>query len=296
MKHASVQPIAHEGYAQGSGASLYYRVIGSGHPLIVLHGGPDFDHSYLLPDMDRLSRTFRLIYYDQRGRGISSGDVKPEEVNLASEMEDLEALRVFFRLDKVALLGHSWGALLAMEYATRYPQRVSHLVLLNPAPASHADYCYFQIERQRTDSDDLQKMTALENTQSYQAGDLRTEYEYYRLDFGSTLREPEHLEKLLKNLRVNLTPEGILKARAIEQRLYAETWDQIDYTLLPRLNNLVIPTLLIHGDYDFVPVKCARNIASSISGARLVVLKDCGHFAFLECPDEVLQEVSKFYV
>lgn len=53
-------------------ASLYARDIGRGQPLIVLHGGPDFDIGYLLPDLDRLADAFRLIYYDQRGRGRSS--------------------------------------------------------------------------------------------------------------------------------------------------------------------------------------------------------------------------------
>src|SRR5262245_38949409 len=60
---------AREGYVSLPGAELYYRVIGRGHPILILHGGPDFDHTYLLPEMDRLSESFRLIYYDQRGRG-----------------------------------------------------------------------------------------------------------------------------------------------------------------------------------------------------------------------------------
>ena len=60
-------------------ASLYCREIGQGQPIIVLHGGPDFDHSYLLPDLDRLADAFRLIYYDQRGRGRSADQVLPEE-------------------------------------------------------------------------------------------------------------------------------------------------------------------------------------------------------------------------
>jgi len=137
-------------------------------------------------------------------------------------------------------------------------------------------------------------MNALERTESYQAGDLRTESEYYRIHFGSTLRKPAQLEKLLQNLRVNLTPQGVLRARSIERRLYAETWDQIDYTLFPRLTQLAIPTLLILGENDFVPLKCAKNIARAIPGARLMVFKDCGHFAYLECPGEVLREVGKF--
>ena len=72
------------------GASLYARTIGQGPAVVVLHGGPDFDHSYLLPDLDRLSDTFRLVYYDQRGRGRSAVNVRPEDVTLASDADDLE--------------------------------------------------------------------------------------------------------------------------------------------------------------------------------------------------------------
>ncbi len=65
----SNEPAPREGYIAVENAKLHYREIGQGQPIIILHGGPDFDHSYLLPDMDRLADPFRLIYYDQRGRG-----------------------------------------------------------------------------------------------------------------------------------------------------------------------------------------------------------------------------------
>src|ERR1700730_14951859 len=116
------------------GADLYSREVGQGTPIIVLHGGPDFDHSYLLPELDRLSDSFRLIYYDQRGRGQSADGVQPEDVTLASDIADLERLRQYFELDLVVLLWHSWGTVLALEYALRYPQRVSRMILMNPAP------------------------------------------------------------------------------------------------------------------------------------------------------------------
>src|SRR5688572_22609042 len=143
----SDQPAIREGYIPVEKAGLYYREIGQGQPIIVLHGGPSFDHNYLLPDMDRLSDSFRLIYYDQRGRGKSAGNVKPEDVTIESEIEDMESLRDYFQLASVALLGHSWGALLAMEYALRHPERVSHLILMNTAPASHDDFKLFRQER-----------------------------------------------------------------------------------------------------------------------------------------------------
>ena len=112
--------------------SLYSREIGRGQPIIVLHGGPDFDHGYLLPDLDRLADAFRLIYYDQRGRGRSANEVLPEEVSLASDVDDIDKVRQHFHLESAALLGHSWGAVLALEYALRHPERVSHMILMIP--------------------------------------------------------------------------------------------------------------------------------------------------------------------
>ena len=89
VKEASRAPS--EGHVPTAGARLYYRAIGQGPPIIVLHGGPDFDHHYLLPEMDRLADSFRLIYYDQRGRGRSTAGVEPDEVSIGSEVEDLTA-------------------------------------------------------------------------------------------------------------------------------------------------------------------------------------------------------------
>ena len=91
------------------------------------------------PIGNRLADSFRLIYYDQRGRGRSADQVLPEEVTLASDIDDLDKVRQHFRLESPALLGHSWGTVLALEYALRHPERVSHMILMNPAPASASD-------------------------------------------------------------------------------------------------------------------------------------------------------------
>ena len=77
----------HESRISVGKTSLYSREIGQGQPVIVLHGGPDFDHGYLLPDLDRLADSFRLIYYDQRGRGRSGDQLLSEEVTLTSDVD-----------------------------------------------------------------------------------------------------------------------------------------------------------------------------------------------------------------
>jgi len=273
-------------------ARLYYRTSGEGRPIVVLHGGPGFDHFYLLPELDRLAESFRLVYYDQRGRGRSADGVKPEDVEIDSEVDDLDRVRRHFGLDSVALLGHSWGGLLAMEYAARQPDRVSHLVLANTAPASGEDAL---VLRQHLLSirpaADVERMEELRASPGYLAGSLASEAEYHRIHFRPTLG-PELLEQVVGRLRTHFTEERVLAGRAIEQRLYDHTWRVDGYDLVPRLRALEIPTLVLHGEHDFIPVALAARIAEAMPRARLVVLPGCGHFAYLESPDAFADQVA----
>jgi len=291
---AADEPPARERYLTRGRARLYVREVGHGQPIIVLHGGPDFDHEYLLPEMDRLAGSFRLVYYDQRGRGRSFSGQPADDVDLPGEIDDLDAIRRSCGFEAVALLGHSWGALLAMEYATRRPQHVSHLVLMNTAPASHAGVLAFREHLQRRRApEQSERMSDLRSDPRYQAGDVAADLEYYRIHFESAVRRPRQLDRVLGRLRSAFTSEGIVTARAIEDRLYAQTWDAEDYDLIARLGRLQIPTLFIYGDGDFVPIDVAHEAADAIRGSRFVVLSDCGHFAYLEQPDRVRAAVTE---
>jgi proline iminopeptidase len=279
-----------------SGAELYWRDVGAGPAVIVGHGGPDFNHRYLLPELDLLASELRLIYYDQRGRGKSSRGVAPESVSLESEVADIEAIRRHFDLDAAVLLGHSFGAILAMECAIRHPDRVSHLILMNPAPASHADLIRLRDRRRVAEATALATMKAIAETPEYVAGDIDAEAQYYRAHYALTLRRSDQLERVVNRLRVDFTPADIVKARAIEERLYTQTWDLPDYSAIDRLRGSREPTLVIHGEHDFVPLESATRIAEAIEGSRLVVLPECGHFAFLECPAQVRDAITAFVI
>ena len=279
-------------------ASLYARDIGRGQPLIVLHGGPDFDHSYLLPDLDRLADAFRLIYYDQRGRGKSADHVQPEEVSLTSEVADLDEVRRHFHLESSALLGHSWGAVLALEYALRHATRVSHLILMTPAPASASDLAVFRkayTEQLGADMDRQRKIVA---SAAYKKGDPEAVAARYRLHFSHALTRPEDYERLMATMKADFIgqgKEGIVKARAVEDRLMRDTWLVDGYDLLPKLRTLSIPTLVITGDHDFIPPEISAHIARAIPKARLVTLRECGHFAYLECAGDVRRALDDFF-
>jgi proline iminopeptidase len=195
------------------------------------------------------------------------------------------------------LLGHSWGAVLALEYALRHPTRVSHLMVMNPAPASASDFAVlrkFYLEKLAADMDRQREILA---SAAYHAGDPEAVTARYRIHFKPALKRPEDYEKLMATMKAGFTSQGkagILKARAVEDQLMHDTWEAPGYDLLPKLRSLRIPTLVITGDHDFIPVEVAEHIAQAIPNAKLVTLKDCGHFTYLECAGDVRKALDDF--
>jgi proline iminopeptidase len=291
----SRQPAPCEGTIPAGSDALWWREVGEGQPVIVLHGGPDFDCGYLLPELDQLADGYRLIYFDQRGRGRSAAGVQPQDVSLASDIADIDSVRRHFGLESVALLGHSWGGLLAMEYAVRHPERVSHLILLNTAFARGEDRFLFQEERRRKSPDTPALLQALASIPAFQDGDPAAVAAYYRVHFSATVRQPKLLDAVVERVTGRATRESILRARAIEERLLEDTWLSDGYDLLPALAELPVPTLVIHGDEDFIPIPCASRIADAIRGARFVLIPDCGHFSYLERPEAVRTAINAFF-
>lgn len=283
-------PVPRESRISVGNVSLYARDVGRGESIIVLHGGPDFDHLYLLPDLDRFADTYRLVYYDQRGRGQSAAGVRPDDVTVQSDVDDLEAVRRHFQLDTPALLGHSWGAVLALEYARRHPTRVSRLILMNPAPASSSDVSILRTSYLQKLGADMDRQRQIVASAAYQEGDPEAVTARYRIHFKPALKRQADYERLMTSMHaafISQGKDGIVKARAVEERLMRDTWDIPAYDLLPGLRSLNIPTLVIWGDADFIPVEISSHIAQALPNARLVSLKDCGHFAYMECPAAV---------
>ena len=130
--------------AKVNGTELFYDTVGSqlvpvGGQMVerpvcfVLHGGPLIDLGYLRPWMDDLADVMQLVYVDYRGTGRSER-MAPEHYTLENTIDDLEALRVHLGLEKIAVLGHSHGGILAMPFTLKYPRSVSHLILVATTP------------------------------------------------------------------------------------------------------------------------------------------------------------------
>jgi proline iminopeptidase len=254
------------------GLELFERRAGSGPPTVVLHGGPGADHAYLLPGFDRLARGRTLIYYDQRGGGRSSVP-RDTPVGWREQVEDLEALRVFWRLEQLVIAGYSWGALLALLYAVEHPGRVARLALVSPAPvwrAARADY--EQRLAERNAAPDIQA-----ERQRLQAEGLRERNadEYRRRMF----------ELSVAGYFYDWRRAGDLTPFRITGRTQQEVWDSLgDFDLRPALAALRMPMVIVHGEDDPIPMHTVEELAR-LTGAALHRVPRCGHVPYVEAPE-----------
>ena len=285
---AEVSPPS-EGTIESDGAKIYYKRIGRGDPIIVVHGGPGHNSSYFLPQFEALAKNFELIFYDQRGSGKSYENLDFNKITVPQFANDLENLRKALNLNHFALIGHSWGAYIAAQYARKHPQHVTQLILMNPLPASSQDLTSFGSEldhRLKKSHNPAMKIT---ESAEFLAGDLPTLKRFYGEIFKEFFFEPENLAKLSFKINAEDALQGFLVYRIFEETLLKGGYD---YKL--KLKEIQTPTLILHGDSDPIPLWTAKEIANLMPNAKFHILKDCGHFPHVEKPDEFLNEVSSF--
>lgn len=189
--------------------------------------------------------------------------------------------------------------MLALEFALRHPTLVSHLVLMNPAPVSEAQVSTLRQSYVAQLGSDMNRQRAIQAGAAYKEGDPDAVAARYRIHFKHALQRPTDYEKLMARMSAGFRgqgKDGILKAWAVEERLYRDTWSQPGYDLLPKLRRLRVPTLVIVGEQDFIPPAIANEIAQALPEATLVTIPSCGHFAYLECGSVVRSALNSFFV
>ncbi|MGH7582868.1 MAG: alpha/beta fold hydrolase [Gemmatimonadales bacterium] len=248
----------------------------------MLHGGPGAQHDYLLPGFDRLARKRRLIYYDQRGGGRSP---VPRSVSVGwrEQVADLEALREAWGLDRLAVCGYSWGALLAMLYAIEHPARIDRLALVSPAPAARRERDIFEANLARRNATPALRA---ERTALQQSGLRTTDPDAYnRRLFELAVAGYFHDPSLVHQL----TPFRITA------RTQQEVWKSLgdDFDIRPALSRLTLDAIVVCGDDDPIPVGSASATAAALQ-APLTVIPDCGHVPYVEAPDAFVAAVDPF--
>ena len=253
---------------------LFYTRRGTGVPCLVMHGGLGLDHTYLR-GLDIASDVLHLVYYDHRHNG-RSGRPPLETVTHAQLADDAEGLRQHLGFGKVAVLGHSYGGFIALEYALRYPDAVSHLILLDTAPVFNygEDIMKNAMAKGATPAM-LEALTASSSNDEAMKDTLKLILPLYFYQ-----HQPAY-DALLADMIVCAALEG-------QQEQMLST-----YNMLPYLHEISCPTLLLVGRDDFIcPPSQAQLMHARIPHSRLVVFEHSGHFPWIEEPPLFIQTVK----
>jgi proline iminopeptidase len=277
-----------KGTVEINGVDHFYYVIGTGKPLVVLHGGPGTSYEYFLPHLQKLSDRFQLIFYDQRASGNSSIPTDTNTITAEYYVKDLEGIRTEFGLEKIRLMGHSWGGLLALLYAIDYPDRIESLILIDSAPPnSELDSLNLKIREDRRDPEDRKAMEAIMSSEEFRQLDPAAIKKYFQVSEKVRFYNPG----FMKNMNFELDREKVEKLMLVSRSMNPYL---SDYDIAGKLIKIKSPTLIIHGEYDTIPLKSAEILHQGIQHSKLVVIKQCGHFPFVEATDRFTKEVIAF--
>lgn len=285
---ATVTGWAEDGKVGREGFDLYYRTEGNGTPVVLLSGGPGFDVDYMKEVGGFLPEGYQRIYLEQRGTGRSIPPVlSAETISVKLWVEDLEALRVALKQERLFLVAHSGGGIYAQAYAAAHPDRVERMILIGPGGPT--------LEFAQWFSDNL---TARERPEDQRLVAYWDAAEGHGVDHEKASLErvravtPAYFYDRAKGLAwAGAIPNGGFHARTNEL-LFADLGKQ--YDARPGLRKLRCPVLIVQGHQDPVGDLTALEIHSTIAGSQLTFLGQCGHYPWVERPDEFRRTVAAF--
>ena len=272
--HPTTPAPSHAVRAPVNGTELFYETHGSGPPMLVLHGGMGWDHSYLRPWLDPLGEQTELVYYDQRGNGRSAEPEDWETVTHQTWIEDADALREYLGHERVFVFGHSYGGFLAQEYALAYPERVAGLILCSTFPAM--DFAEAVVER-------AQARATPEQFQALLSG------------MGTPAPDDKAWRDFMLAVLPLYCPGGVpasLQECFAGMHYRAAAFNRGSFGCLPHFNTttqlteITAPTLVLGGRGDLYPVEpTAERLHAGIPRSELVLFEKSGHFPFAEEPE-----------
>jgi proline iminopeptidase len=283
-----------EHYLRTPDLRLAWYAAGSGPTVIFLNGGPGDSHRYLRPAAAPLAGHFRCVLYDQRGCGRSLLD-NPDArlLHVDRFLDDLEALRLHLGLERLALVGHSWGATLALVYAVAHPGRVERLALVGMGPISDeldavaaANLLKPLSAAERVERGGLRTQVQAAVAAGDEAGARTLRAREAPLRFRAWFATPEALHRFLTAYLAETPPN-----RQVNELVWA-SYRQVRGGL--PYERITAPLLVLYGYQDFEPITQAYVLRERMPQARLRFLNACGHVPWLEQPEPFYAALRAF--
>lgn len=273
-----------------NGVNHYIKKIGKGEPIIVLHGGPGLFHNYLVSGFEKLAEKYQIIFYDQRGCGKTDFPKDTTSITIQNYVNDLEAIRVHLKIEKLNLAGHSWGAILAIDYAKQFPEHLKKLILIAPAPANtdFFDQMFKNMQSKRTD-DDIKEMVKIMSSKEFDDRNPEAVLSAIKIGDKVNLFDQTKIDELYSSMVFTpASANNMLLVNSIMEKNF------FDYNITENIKTFTCPTLIIIGDLDNVPFASAQLLQDNLKNARLEVLKSAAQYPFFEANKEFTTSVNNF--
>ncbi len=274
----SPQPQIDEGYIDTEEVKLFYKTMGTGDPIVVLHGGPGFDHRQFLPFIWELAENHQVILFDQRGTGLSECTVDSTTITVGNFIKDIELVRQHFKIEEMNLLGHSWGGILAMHYSVSHPEKLKSLILCSCAASAD---CFDTMRRNYTakrSEVDTALLEEIYGSTEFQNQDPEAIARFWAVFFRVYFVDPAYADQMDLVFTPNTIAHSDLVARYILTSIG-------QFNLHDELAVVDCPTLILHGDSDPMPPSYAEELQASIKQSELVICENTGHWLFIDGKD-----------
>lgn len=297
------QTAGEETWTMEAGIQLHHFSVGNGRNVLIIHGGPGIPYTQPWPGLASLTDRYRFQYYDQRGCGQSTHPIDTfssmnfyenmttldKALGLGAQIADIERIRQILGEEKLILIGHSFGGMIASLYAAEFPEHVEALILISPAetlvmpPPSGG---LFEHVRQRLPADQLPAYDAY----------LKRYFDYQNL-FSQSEQGLEQLNNEFVPYYKLALPDANLPAEGesggwVVQAIYLSMGQKHDYR--PALRAVNVPVLVLHGSGDTQPEAASRLYSDVFPNAQFKVIEGVTHFPFEEQPQVFAEIVSKF--
>lgn len=263
--------------AQINGTELFHETTGDGPPLMLMHAPIGFDHSYFRPWLDPLAKTSRLIYYDHRGHGRSASVTDFTGIDLAVWADDADALRQLLGHEKMAVIGHSSGGCVALEYARRYAKHLSGLILCDAMPVFDFPETALENAMARATPEQMELVIKAFTVPMASNDELSDIWEsilpiYFKNHMAESAKSAKSA-KLAENIRYNH------HAFNHSNSVWFPAFNSLGW-----LSGISVPTLIITGREDWItpPAQCAERLHAGIPNSEMVIFEDSGHWPFIE--------------
>lgn len=231
-----------------------------------------------------------IIFYDQRGCGKTAFPKDTSSITIQNYISDLEAIRVHLNIDKLNLAGHSWGAILAIDYSKQYPEHLNKLILLSPAPANseYFDQMFKNMQSKRKD-EDIKEMVKIMSSKEFDDRNPETILSAVKIGDKVNLFDQSKIDELYSSMVFTKeSANNMLLVNSIMEKNF------FNYNITENMNVITCPTLIILGDLDNVPFASSQLLQENLLHARLEVLKSAAHYPFFENQKEFNLAVDNF--